>query len=91
MQIGCPRLYFCAQCIKTWVAIKEMISNFLNGLWKESALQGGQAADAFAVACGLGETITSDDILNGILVVTVKVAVRHPAEFEVITFSRKWQ
>ncbi|WP_316839307.1 phage tail sheath family protein [Pedobacter gandavensis] len=73
----------------TWEAVKAMISSFLNTIWKEGGLQGASAADAFSVQCGLGTTMTSDDILNGFMNVTVKVAVVRPAEFIVLTFQQE--
>jgi uncharacterized protein len=73
----------------TWEAVKSMIGSFLTGVWKQGGLQGASAADAFSVDCGLGVTMTSDDILNGFMNVTVKVAVVHPAEFIVITFQQQ--
>lgn len=73
----------------TWEAVKAMISNFLTSVWKDGGLQGATASDAFSVDCGLGTTMTSDDILNGFMNVVVKVAVTHPAEFIVITFQQE--
>lgn len=73
----------------TWEAVKSMISSFLTTIWKEGGLQGAVPADAFSVECGLGITMTSDDILQGFMNVTVKVAVVHPAEFIVITFQQQ--
>lgn len=73
----------------TWEAVKSMISSFLTSVWKEGGLQGASASDAFSVACGLGTTMTSDDILNGFMNVTVKVAVVRPAEFIVISFQQQ--
>lgn len=73
----------------TWAAIKGMISSFLTGIWKEGGLQGASPAAAFQVDIGLGSTMTPEDILNGFLNVTVKVAVVHPAEFIVITFQQQ--
>lgn len=73
----------------TWEGIKAMISNFLTSVWKQGGLQGTTAADAFSVACGLGSTMTGEDILEGFLNVTIKVAVVHPAEFIVITFQQQ--
>ena len=40
---------------------------------------------------GLGKTMTSQDILDGMMRVTVKVAVTHPAEFIVITVAQTMQ
>jgi hypothetical protein len=75
----------------TWVTIKSMIRNFLTGIWKRGGLAGAIPDDAFAVFCGLGETMTADDILEGILRVTVLVAVTRPAEFIEITFQQQMQ
>jgi len=73
----------------TWSAVTAMISSFLTSVWKEGGLQGATAAQAFSVSCGLGTTMTSGDILNGMMNVTVQVAVVHPAEFIVITFQQQ--
>ncbi len=73
----------------TWSAVTALISSFLTSVWKQGGLQGASAADAFSVSCGLGTTMTSGDILNGMMNVTVRVAVVHPAEFIVITFQQQ--
>ncbi|GAA3591238.1 phage tail sheath C-terminal domain-containing protein [Flavivirga amylovorans] len=76
---------------KTWVSVKSMISNFLLGLWNQGGLVGPKPADAFSVTVGLGSTMTADDILNGRMIVAVKVAISHPAEFIEITFQQEMQ
>ncbi len=73
----------------TWEGVIAMISSFLNGIWKEGGLQGASAADAFVVQCGLGSTMTPEDLLEGFMRVTVKVAIVHPAEFIVLTFEQQ--
>ena len=73
----------------TWVAVKSMIANFLTGVWRQGGLVGPKPADAFAVSVGLGSTMTNDDIQNGIMRITVLVAVSRPAEFIVISFQQK--
>lgn len=75
----------------TWVTMKSMIKNFLNGIWKRGGLAGATPEDAFSVHVGLGETMTSDDILEGVLRITVLVAVTRPAEFIEITFQQQMQ
>ena len=75
----------------TWVTIKSMIRNFLTGIWKRGGLAGAVPDDAFSVHVGLGETMTSVDILEGILRVTVLVAISRPAEFIEITFQQQMQ
>jgi phage tail sheath protein FI len=73
----------------TWEAVKAMIGSFLTSVWKEGGLMGATASDAFSVDCGLGTTMTGDDILNGFMNVMVKVAVVRPAEFIVVTFQQQ--
>ncbi len=75
----------------TWVTIKSMISNFLVGIWKRGGLAGAVPDDAFSVHVGLGETMSPEDILEGILRVTVLVAISRPAEFIEITFQQQMQ
>ena len=75
----------------TWVTIKSMISSFLTGIWKRGGLAGAVPDDAFSVHVGLGETMTPEDILEGILRVTVLVAISRPAEFIEITFQQQMQ
>lgn len=73
----------------TWEAVKAMISSFLTSLWKQGGLQGSTPSDAFSIACGLGSTMTSDDLLNGLMRVTVNIALVHPAEFLVFSIEQE--
>ncbi|PCI93940.1 MAG: phage tail protein [Flavobacteriales bacterium] len=75
--------------VNTWKGVIAMISSFLTGVWKDGGLQGASAADAFQVQCGLGSTMTPEDILEGFMKVSVKVAIVHPAEFIVLTFEQE--
>jgi len=75
----------------TWTLIRSMISSFLTTIWKQGGLAGLTPSDAFDVEVGLGSTMTPNDILDGIMNVTVKVAITRPAEFIVITFQQKMQ
>lgn len=75
----------------TWVNVKSMISNFLNGIWKRGGLAGAVPDDAYSVHVGLGETMTPEDILEGIMRITVLVAIVRPAEFIEITFQQQMQ
>ena len=73
----------------TWVRVKGMIDNYLTNLWRVGALQGSKPEHAFYVAVGLNQTMTQDDILNGLLIVEIGLAVVRPAEFIVLRFSHK--
>jgi phage tail sheath protein FI len=77
--------------VNTWVAVKGMMTNFLKDQWKQGALAGAVPEDAFSVDIGLGATMTPTDILDGVMRITVKLAVTRPAEFIVITFQQQMQ
>lgn len=75
----------------TWINMKCMIENFLRSVWKRGGLAGATPEDAFEVHVGLGDTMTGDDILEGILRITMLVAISRPAEFIEITFQQQMQ
>jgi phage tail sheath protein FI len=75
----------------TWITIKSMMNNFLFNLWKQGALPGSTPDMAYGVKVGLGITMTPADILDGIMRITVLVAVVRPAEFIEITFQQQQQ
>jgi phage tail sheath protein FI len=75
----------------TWLRIKAQIENFLNNLWRRGALAGAKPEHAYVVNCGLGVTMTAQDILNGYLNVEIAMAAVRPAEFVVLKFSHKLQ
>jgi hypothetical protein len=77
--------------LNTWVAIKGTISNFLKDQWKQGALAGTSPEDAYSVDVGLGSTMTPTDILEGVMRISVKMAITRPAEFIVITFEQQMQ
>lgn len=73
----------------TWNTCEGMVSNFLRTLWANGALQGKSPGDAYSVSVGLGKTMSPQDILEGIMRVTVKVAVVRPAEFIIFTYEQQ--
>ena len=75
----------------TWVTVKSMIVSFLTDKWKQGALAGSTPEDAFDVNIGLGITMTSVDIMDGKMLVSVKLAIVRPAEFIVVTFAQQMQ
>jgi hypothetical protein len=82
---------FAANDGPTWVTVTAMISGFLTQLWQAGGLMGDKASDAFTVQCGLGSTMTGEDILNGYMVVSVTVQMIHPAEFIELIFTQTMQ
>lgn len=75
----------------TWIKVKAMISNYLTVLWRQGALAGAKPEHAFYVACGLGATMTAQDILEGKMNVEIGMAAVRPAEFIILRFSHKMQ
>ena len=75
----------------TWLRVKTMIENFLILLWRDGALAGAKPDEAFFVKVGLGQTMTSLDILEGRMNVEIGMAAVRPAEFIILKFSHKLQ
>jgi phage tail sheath protein FI len=75
----------------TWAKVRGMLENFLLILWRQGALAGAKPEHAFFVKCGLGQTMTAQDILEGRLIVEVGLAAVRPAEFIILRFSHKVQ
>ncbi len=65
---------------KLWARVKQTITLFLRTQWREGALFGAKEEEAFSVNVGPG-TMTTDDILNGRLIVEIGIAPVRPAEF----------
>ncbi len=82
---------FEANDANTWLRVKTMIENFLSNLWRDGALAGAKAEEAFFVRVGLGQTMTPLDILEGRLIVEIGMAAVRPAEFIILKFSHKLQ
>ncbi len=79
---------FAANDATTWSAVTASISSFLTGLWQQGGLMGSKPSDAFTVSCGLGSTMTSQNILDGYMIVAVTLQMIHPAEFIELTFTQ---
>lgn len=75
----------------TWARVRSMIENYLTLLWRDGALAGAKPKEAFFVRCGLGETMTAQDITEGRLNVEIGMAAVRPAEFIITRFSHKMQ
>lgn len=75
----------------TWSTLKATVTNFLANQWQSGILAGQSPDDAFSVEIGLGTTMTPNDILDGLMKMTIKVAIVRPAEFIVITFEQQQQ
>ncbi len=75
----------------TWLKVKAMIESYLYGLWEQGALAGPTAESAYFVNVGLGKTMTTQDVLEGRMIVEIGVAAVRPAEFIILRFTHKLQ
>jgi uncharacterized protein len=91
LRLACKAYVFEPNVENTWVTMKSMVRNFLQGIWQRGGLAGNQPDDAFSVHIGLHETMTAEDVLEGLLRITVLVALTRPAEFIEITFQQQQQ
>ena len=75
----------------TWAMARASIENYLLDKWKQGALLGAKAEEAFYVRCGLGTTMTAQDITDGRLIVEIGMAPVRPAEFVILRISHRMQ
>jgi hypothetical protein len=75
----------------TWLKVKAMIESYLYGLWEQGALAGPTPEAAYFVQVGLGKTMTTQDVLEGRMIVEIGIAAVRPAEFIILRFTHKMQ
>jgi Bacteriophage tail sheath protein len=73
---------------KTWKAVRYAITDFLMTVWRDGALLGAKAEEAFFVKCDR-TTMTQDDLDNGRLICLIGVAPVKPAEFVILRFAHR--
>jgi phage tail sheath protein FI len=73
----------------TWTRIRSMVENFLNQLWRQGALVGTKPEQAYLVRIGKGVTMSEQDVSDGVLKLSVMLALLRPGEFHVLTFHQK--
>ena len=73
---------------RLWANIRETIGSFLFNEWRNGALLGAKAEDAYFVRCDRS-TMTQNDLDNGRLVCLIGVAALKPAEFVIFRIGQK--
>ena len=68
-----------------WQSVRASVEDFLLNLWRRGVLLGSTHDEAFFVKCDR-TTMTTDDVLDGRLIVVVGVAHLRPAEFVIRKF-----
>ncbi|NYT42011.1 phage tail sheath family protein [Sphingomonas sp. R-74633] len=88
VKAGLQAVVFEPNAPATWGWAKAMVEDFLTGLWRQGGLQGAVPGDAFSVSCGMGSTMTSQDVINGLLRVQIRMALVRPAEFMILIIEQ---
>jgi hypothetical protein len=73
--------------MKLWEGVKRTLNAFLRGLWRDGALFGATAEQAFFVKCD-AENNPRESIDEGKLIVEVGIAPVKPAEFVIFRISQ---
>lgn len=71
-----------------WAKIRSSVGAFMHGLFRKGAFQGATPREAYFVKCDK-ETMTQDDINEGIINIIVGFAPLKPAEFVIIKIHQK--
>jgi len=74
---------------RLWSSLRTNVGAFMDGLFRAGAFQGQKASDAYFVRCGLGDTMTQDDIDRGQVIAIVGFAPLKPAEFVIVRIQQK--
>lgn len=73
----------------TWSQIREACNLFLLKQWRAGALQGEKSKHAFYVRIGINETMSSQDIAEGRLIILAGFALSRPAEFTTLIIKHQ--
>jgi phage tail sheath protein FI len=84
---GTQYVVFSPNTPETWSRVVDSISAFLNTQWRNGALFGRRAEEAYFVRCD-ESTMTADDIQNGRLICHIGVAIVRPAEFVIFRIEQ---
>ena len=89
IELALQQFVFAANDASTWATAIASVSNFLTPIWQSGGLMGATPEEAFTVQCGVPQTMTAQDVLNGYMIVSVTLQMVHPAEFIELTFRQK--
>ena len=74
---------------ETWGELKRILKRFLKRIWRSRGLQGDSKEEAYQIEVGVGETMSTKDLQDGVMKLTVKVAPAVPEEFIEMKFEQK--
>lgn len=70
--------------INLWMKLRMVIENYLYLCWRNGALTGIKPEQAFYVRCGLGHTMSQNDIDAGNLIIEIGISILRPSEFLIL-------
>lgn len=87
LDVGTQWVVFEPNDERLWARVTQSVSEFLTRVWRNGALMGTTAEEAFFVTCDR-TTMTQDDIDNGRLIMIIGVAPVKPAEYVIIRIGQ---
>ena len=70
------------------LAIVAKLGSLLSGLWRQGALKGAKAKDAYSIVCDQTNN-SQNDVDNGRLKAEIGLAITEPGEFIWLTYQRR--
>lgn len=86
---GLQPFVFAANNPTTWSQVTADVSGFLTTLWSSGGLIGAAASQAFDVEVGVPTSMTGQDVLDGLLVVDIQVALTEPDGMTPLTLTQR--
>lgn len=65
----------------TWYKVKGQVTNWLHKLWLQGGLFGDEEDQAYSVKVGVNESMSVDDVLQGKMIMNIRLSTMYPAEF----------
>jgi phage tail sheath protein FI len=87
LDIGLQWVVFEPNDQRLWARVRQSATDFLTRVWRDGALMGRKAEEAFFVTCD-ETTMTPDDLALGKLVIVIGVAPVRPAEFVIVRIGQ---
>lgn len=81
LQNSMQSLVFNENSPTVWANIQQQTENYLMSHFSNGAFPGRTIREAFFVHCGLGATMTQNDIDKGVVIIEIGLAPVRPAEF----------
>jgi phage tail sheath protein FI len=90
IKVALQQFIFSPNDRQTWDSVVAAISVILQNFWAAGDFR-GSASDAFSVRCGLGSTMTANDILDGLMIVSVIMHWADTDQSAEVTFTQQMQ